>query len=53
MSVWGVDVKLNKVKIGLKDCSDKKVSEFKKNITDHPAVKFEQRDEIIVDEERR
>ncbi|OAV66774.1 hypothetical protein Barb6_02513 [Bacteroidales bacterium Barb6] len=42
MSVWGIKVELNRISIGIKDCSEKGISEFKENIIDHPALIFEQ-----------
>ncbi|OAV71117.1 hypothetical protein Barb4_00866 [Bacteroidales bacterium Barb4] len=44
MGVWSIDTELNRMSIGIKDCSEKRISEFKKNIIDHPALIFEQRE---------
>ncbi|OAV65560.1 hypothetical protein Barb4_03304 [Bacteroidales bacterium Barb4] len=44
MSVWGIDTELNGISIGIKDCSEKRISEFKENIIDHPTLIFEQRE---------
>ncbi|OAV63742.1 hypothetical protein Barb6XT_03060 [Bacteroidales bacterium Barb6XT] len=44
MNSWSVEVEFNGVFIGLKDCSEKIISEFKENIIDHPALIFGESD---------